>query len=287
MRSILAIFFRVLFKIPFFKPHFFGIHKRIFLPLNLFKGVVRTVKFKKDILLKLEVSDWVQENLYFLDAYEDSELLFMKHILKDGSVFIDIGANIGLYSLVASKIVKKNGSIYAFEPYPKNREAFNENIALNNFKNIVVENFAIAEKEGEIALFYNMDNANLGMVSAYVTDLDNAVKVKTISLDNYVKNQHITKIDFIKLDIEGGEYTALLGMQEVLTNLSPILMIEILEYVPFTKNTNQDKIVSFLEKFGYQKWFISENGTLSKTQKDASRMNFIFAKKDSKLTKYQ
>ncbi len=279
MRSILAILFRFLFKISFLKPHFFGIHKRFFLPFNLFKGVVRTIKFKNDILLKLEISDWVQENLYFLDAYEDSELLFMKSILKDGSIFIDIGANIGLYSLIASKLVKENGNIYAFEPYPKNRKVFNENITLNNFKNITVESFAITDKESEITLFYNNENANLGMVSAYITDSDNALKVKTISLDSYVKKQQITKIDFIKLDIEGGEYTALLGMQNVLANFSPILMIEILDYVPFAKNTNQDKIVSFLAKFEYQKWFINNDGTLSKSQKNTNRMNFIFTKK--------
>ena len=106
MRLIIAKIFRLLFRIKYFKSKHFGIHQKIFAPLNLFNGITQTIKYK-DLNLTLNIDDWIQENIYFLGEYESIELKTLKLFLKKDSVFIDIGANFGLYTL-NGKIIRVN-----------------------------------------------------------------------------------------------------------------------------------------------------------------------------------
>mgnify|MGYP003625066321 CR=1 FL=1 len=128
MRTILAKAFRIIFKIPYFRKHFFGFHKRIFSPLNLFKDVTQKVKIYNNIFFILHIDDWIQENLYFLGEYERAELKILNKFLINGSVFIDLGANIGLFTLHAASLVGENGSIICFEPFSKNFKILNQRI---------------------------------------------------------------------------------------------------------------------------------------------------------------
>jgi FkbM family methyltransferase len=278
MRLFLAKIFRLIFKIPFFKKRFFGVHKRIIAPLKLFKGVTTLVKFKKSILLELHIDDWIQENIYFLGEYENPELQFIQSSLKQGDIFIDIGANIGVHSLFASKLVGKEGHIIAFEPFSKNFKSLSKNISLNKSLNITKENLAICETDTFIDLFYNNDESNLGMVSSHISQYTTSEKIKAVSLDSYFNNKFPKKIDFIKIDIEGGEYSALLGMKKILTTFYPKLLIEILENETSTQSNNEHKIVTYLKSIGYEKYFIDDNGTLSSVEKNKERMNFAFIK---------
>ena len=120
LQQIFASALRLFFKIKVFEHHFFGVHKRLIKPFNLFEGVTKTIRFKHDLVLDLEIKDWIPQQLYFLGKYEEKELRFLENSLRPGDVFVDVGANIGLFSLVASGLVKEKGRIYAFEPFSSN-----------------------------------------------------------------------------------------------------------------------------------------------------------------------
>jgi len=278
MRKVLANLFRLLFKIPFFEKRFFGFHKRIFAPFKLFKGVTQTIKFKNKIFLELQVNDWIQENIFFLDKYEESELKFIKKSINKGDVFIDIGANIGIHSLFASNLVGEKGKVISFEPFSINYNSLIKNISLNNSRNIVLEKLAISAKESLVNIFYNCKDYNFGMASSYLTNYTNSEKVKSTTLDLYLKNKSFDRIDFIKLDIEGGEYPALLGMKNSLKKYHPILLVEILDNNTLTQSDNEKNIINFFKKIGYVKYFIKNNGELSLVEKNNSRMNYAFIK---------
>jgi len=278
MRKVLANLFRLLFKIPFFEKRFFGFHKRIFAPFKLFKGVTQTIKFKNKIFLELQVNDWIQENIFFLDKYEESELKFIKKSINKGDVFIDIGANIGIHSLFASNLVGEKGKVISFEPFSINYNSLIKNISLNNSRNIVLEKLAISAKESLVNIFYNCKDYNFGMASSYLTNYTNSEKVKSTTLDLYLKNKSFDRIDFIKLDIEGGEYPALLGMENILKKYHPILLVEILDNNTLTQSDNEENIISFLKNIGYVKYFIKDSGELSLIEKNNSRMNYAFIK---------
>lgn len=272
MKIVLAVIFRLLFKIKFLKKRYFGIHKRIFKPFNLFNGVTRT-KRCNGLLMYLHIDDWIQENLYFLGEYEKAELKSIDQFLTNDGVFIDIGANIGLFTLHATKVVS-NGQIISFEPFPSNFKSLTKNVALNKLSNICMENMAIGEKEGTINLYYDEKEKNLGMVSAISIEGGIQKEVKVTSLDSYLKNESFTKIDLIKIDIEGFEYSALLGMKNTLRTYHPSLLIEILN--DNKSLTHQLKCEDLLKGFGYNKYFIDDDGNLSENETNVERMNYIY-----------
>lgn len=271
IRTIIAKLFRLLFSISFLKKHFFAVYKHIIKPLNLFNGVTQTCTINS-IKFNLHLDDWIQQNLYFLGEYEKVELEFLKKSIHKNSTFIDIGANIGIYSLTASKIIDDYGKIISFEPYSKNYNSLVSNIELNKFKNIITERLAIANKNEQINLYYDEKEKNLGMVS--MNERENSLKeiVQSTTLDTYVIKNNIHKIDFIKIDIEGNELNALQGMKNILANQKPILLLEIL-----TKK-DLNIIISFLNKYKYKKYYLSEYSEIVSKNENPKRLNYIFKK---------
>lgn len=274
MKIILANIFRLLFKFNFFRKRFFGVYQKVFKPYHLFKDVVQKIRYH-NFVLKLHIDDWVQQNLFFLGEYEAAELKAVGQFLKADSVFIDIGANIGLYAVHLSKIINKKGKILCFEPFSVNFNCLSENIRLNNFSHVQVERLAIGAKEESIMLYHNPAHQNMGMIS--VTPMENsyAEEVKSVSLDTFLKSNHLTKIDLIKIDIEGYEYQALCGMKETLVTFKPVLLVEILK--AGQSDTNNVNCENFLQSLGYKKYFIGNDGDLSTTEVNIQRTNYIFS----------
>jgi FkbM family methyltransferase len=146
--------------------------------------------------------------------YEPVETDLIKSILKPGMTVVDIGANIGYYSLLASKCVGEKGNVFCFEPAPSNFSFLKKNIETNNAKNIVAVQKAVSNQEGTLELFMDEHLSgghqifNSGMKSKSVT-------VETISVDEFFENENIN-IDLLKIDIEGAEMFALQGMKKTL-----------------------------------------------------------------------
>ena len=279
MKSLIAELFKLLFKIPFAQRVYYRAYKSIFTPSKIFKGVKKRVKLKDGIIYELIISDWVQGNLYFVGKYEAAEIKFVKDNVTNGNVFIDIGANIGLYSLTASQSVKKSGKVIAFEPFLNNYKLFKNNIAFNGFTNIIVENQAISDSNKQITLFYNTKDDNLGMASSYLSEYTHSEMINAISLDQYVADHKIAAVDFVKIDIEGGEYIALIGMKNILSNCNPILLIEMDEGILSSTPYRKEDIIGYLNGFGYEMFYIDDHGKLSSIEVNKNRKNYIFIKK--------
>jgi len=273
VRSFLADLFRLLFKISFFRKRYYGIHKRIFNPLHLFRGVVKRIHLNNTIWFDLHIDDWIQENLFFINEYEAGEMKLMKRFLKPGDVFIDIGANIGLHTLFASAIVSNRGMVFSFEPFSENYNLLQHNISLNNASNVVAERIAVSDLKQQIDIRYDTSHANSGMASAYLPGFSQYETVDSISLDEYLFYHQIERVNFIKIDIEGGEYPALSGMRETLKKFNPIILLEInKEILSFTPYAEKD-IIDFLKSMGY-----TSGGLTDDNIPPLSTHNFLFLK---------
>lgn len=268
MRSILADIFRFMFRFSFFKERFYGLHRRLFFPYRLFRGVRKEHVSGNGIHFDLAIDDWIPENLFFLDEYEGEEIRFLESFIREGFVAIDIGANIGLYTLTAARLTGDSGEVIAFEPFTENFQSLQKNVSLNQLKNVRLEKLAIADEMKNIALQYETKESNKGMVSAYGPPGNPAEICLATSLDLYLEDHPVHRIDFIKIDIEGGEYPALMGMRKCLERFAPVLLIEMNETLMSSTGFSTQEIYKLLHKLNYH-----EERTHA-----ASRLNRLFKK---------
>jgi tRNA G37 N-methylase Trm5 len=96
----------------------------------------------------IDFSDQIQKSVY-LGTYERHEISFLKKYVKPGWICLDIGANIGFYTLNLGKLVGAEGKVYAIEPSPSNYKKLEENITINNLDNCITSNIALSSKSGE------------------------------------------------------------------------------------------------------------------------------------------
>ncbi len=181
---------------------------------------------------------------------------FFIDTIRKGVTVIDGGAYIGWYTLLAAELTGSTGSVHAFEPTARTLPVLRRNIA--GRKNIFLNNAALYKQSGQIE-FYDFGKG-LGYANAVVSEAKplpgkrgenhgQHLLVQGVSLDNYCAKVGITP-DFIKLDLEGGEYDALLGAQAVLKSKQPIVVIEVSQTE--IQSGEYNRIADFLRVHGYE-----------------------------------
>jgi FkbM family methyltransferase len=202
---------------------------------------------------KFKVEDVIGRHIYKRGEYEDDLSNYLSNSISfnDDDIALDIGANIGWYSILLNKLMPATSSIYAFEPDPLNYRLLTENINLNNANNIVSVNKALSNQQ-EIKKLYRYSNKNLGRHSLLDINKGEYVEVEALVLDKYLesKNIDISKVKFAKIDIEGYEYFALSGATKVLQYIQCLIS----EFVPsHMKKGGVDPVslINLLEEKGF------------------------------------
>jgi len=164
----------------------------------------------------------IGSSLLLEGVWEPEETSFVQKSLKPGMVFVDLGANIGYYTVIASGLVGSAGQVIAFEPEPRNFALLKKNIEANGCSNVVAENKAVGASPQRTALHLSRSNFGdhrtheaIGEPSARTEEKRLTISVEAVSLDHYFKERP-TRVDFLKMDIQGTEYDALIGMRQTL-----------------------------------------------------------------------
>ena len=184
-----------------------------------------------NLRFKVKTEDVVGRHIYKYQVHEPVLSRFLVDYLQfePGDIVIDIGANVGWYSLLLARLANDDVDIFAFEPDPLNFALLEHNIRLNGATQITAIQKALAEKDG-IQRLYQHDSNNLGRHSLLKLQDGMAVDVQTTSLDKFWNQNglgaRVPRI--IKIDIEGYELVALRGASEVLKNCPALLC----EYSP-------------------------------------------------------
>ncbi len=163
-----------------------------------------------DCRMELDPSEWIDSNILFCPQFVDNqEISFIKENLKPGNVFIDIGSNIGYYSLIASKMVGNEGLVLSVEPHKIVYKKLIRNISLNKAFNIKTVNVGISNKE-EVLRLSPTNRKNSG-TNSFVQSTNNIgfMEVECLPLLLLLKKEEINQVDFLKLDIEGFEFRVL------------------------------------------------------------------------------
>jgi FkbM family methyltransferase len=180
------------------------------------------------------------------EVYEPFETALFKKELKVGQTVLDIGANIGYYTLIAAKLVGPRGKVYAFEPDPDNFVLLKKNVETNGYTNVVLVNQAVSDKTRTAKLFLN--KTNKGDHRLYDSkDGRPSISVQTVKLDDFFKKLD-KKIHFIKMDIQGSEARALNGMKALIRRNSSLGLVT--EFSPGSLKLNGQNPRKYLETLG-------------------------------------
>jgi FkbM family methyltransferase len=202
-------------------------------------------------------------------GFELAERAFVSRFLRPGMTVLDIGAHHGLYTLLASKAVGPSGQVIAFEPSPRERKALRLNVRLNRCKNVLIQELALGNEEGETSL-HVVDHLETGCNSLRPPALPGSislVSVRVMSLDQWLAAHDLQSVDFIKLDVEGGELSVLQGAQRLLERRPrPVMLAEVQDIRTKPWGYRGRDIIDFLSGRGY-KWFrVSAQGSLEDLQ---------------------
>jgi FkbM family methyltransferase len=204
-----------------------------------------------------------------LDGFEENELNFIHRYLKYDDVFFDIGANIGLFAITASKKIQM-GKIYAFEPSPKTHERLLENITLNKVSNLVYpQNIALSNQRTTLDFYLSLDGFDAwnSFTLAQVGSKFQRVKVKTSTLDIFCFDNNISKIDLIKIDVEGWEFPVLEGARQTIEKYSPDFLIEFTEENAVASGFKCSMLFDFLQEYGYHWYEFDSDLSLTKAER--------------------
>ncbi len=281
--KLLAIVFKFILKIKPLRKHYFGIYKKFILPKKIFSKTNFITKYDTTLKIKVNLSDWIQQQIFFLDYSDINGISFLKKTLKKDNVFIDIGANIGAYTLIASKLVEKTGMVIAFEPVNTINKMLIENIMMNDLTNITVEKKAVYDQNTNLELFIsNEQNMGMSSILNHSHESGEKQKIEAITLDNYVQLKKLAKIDLVKIDIEGAEIHALKGMKQSLVKFKPTLIIEISDGILENSSVKSNAIYDFLFDLNYVPYNIDEKGNIKDfSSKDINYHNYIFLPKSN------
>lgn len=180
----------------------------------------------------LHPRDQVLTNVVIRDGiWEPTLTATIRAKLQPGQTFIDVGANVGYYTIIASKIVGDSGRVVAFEPEPENFAILQHNVEANGCKNVVLVQKALADKPGSLTLM--LSSKNKGAHSLFHTqeidDHPDTVQVDTVRLDDWLR-EHQVRPDLVKIDTEGAEGIIVEGMSETLRNNGRLQLV--LEFSP-------------------------------------------------------
>jgi len=220
------------------------------------------LKNRKRILGKYEIQtlpgdEGISTELQIYGIHEPLTTHLVLNEIKEGMICLDLGSNIGYYAIIESNIVGKSGKIFAIEPSPINFQILKTNLENQKMGNYTVNNIAIGENDEEMEFIVSKKSnwSKIRINSEEVNSGDEVIKIPVKTLDSFVKENNIAKIDILRMDVEGYEYNILKGAKSVLEQFKPKLLIEVHKMYLGTKKTLE--MLKNLQNLKYEiKFFI-------------------------------
>ena len=214
-----------------------------------------TVSWLDGLHLTLYPGNETSRSIFVTGRYEPNEFCLLSKILKPAMTFVDVGANTGLYTLYAARRVGADGSVLAIEPSTREMGVLKRNVEINALNNVRVRQLALSDHASEVELLVarvqNSGHNTLGAFG-YNTPLDHREKTRTECLDAIVQAEGLSRVDVIKMDIEGAELSALHGALNTLRRDHPLLLLELADRLLRHQNASSAELLSLLGQHGYR-----------------------------------
>jgi len=273
-----------------FKKYFFDIIKHSKLQESFykhfhFKGVFKVKVDKSNSFKLFHYGYQIENNIYWeglYGKYEKTSLKIWSEISKKSNIVFDIGANTGIFALVA-QTVNPNAEVYAFEPIERVYNKLVLNNKINNF-DIKCYKLALSETNGQIKVFDQplTHETTVSLERNVLESAENSqlVEIEKINLKSFIEMNQLRKIDLIKMDVEYHEYSVLKGMEEYLEKYRPNILLEIVD------EEIAEKINELIKKLNYVIYDINEHtfsiNKINKIQK-SSFCNLLIYKNEQEV----
>ena len=202
------------------------------------------------------------------DVYEPNVTAVFVDRLRPGMHVLDIGANIGWYTMLSASLVGRAGSVTAIEPNPESARLLEASRRANAFDNVIVLQVAAGREAGLLVLHGSYGDAMTLAPPEDAAALTNATTVPSFKVDDLVPREK--KIDLMKIDVQGAEYNAVLGASELIKRCHPTIVSEFSpSMMPGISGVDGREYLRFLLGFGYKIAIIESDGTLTDCGTDA------------------
>jgi len=214
------------------------------------------VQVEPDIKMWLDPEDYVSRQILETGKWEPASWTALQNHLGPGATFVDVGAHIGYYSLKAARLVGAGGHVIAVEPNPETIGKLRANLRASAAGMVTVEPVACSDSETTLDLFAaprsntgetSLSRANASHDSPAVT----TYHVPARPLDAIIKEAGATRVDAVKIDVEGAEMLVLKGSQETLARFHPVVLVEIVDRQLRAMGTSSKEVYDFFGSHGY------------------------------------
>ena len=190
--------------------------------------------------------DGVAKEMFLHGEYEPMTTEVFKRLLKSDTKVIDVGANIGYFTLLCSELAKK---VYAFEPEERNFKILCENIKLNHRANVVTIQKAVGDINNKATLYLSRnESGEHSLIQGRVKRVKAQTEVDVVKLDDIIEDE----IDLIKIDVEGNEIAVLRGAERLLRNPNIKLIVEVYPRDLKLEGTSGDELMTFLKEHEFE-----------------------------------
>jgi FkbM family methyltransferase len=206
--------------------------------------------FPSGFSMKLRMGSLYERGLYFHDCEPDTAAL-LRRLLRPGDRFLDCGANLGFYTLLAATLVGPSGHVDAVEPTPATYGRLGDNVALNRLGNVTTHQLALGATMGRASVFgLSDDNHGMNLVAPANSEgaLVGTCDVETI--DGLVERGVIPRPAVMKIDVEGSELALLRGAEQLLRNAPPVIVIELSRFTARRFGHTPEDIVAYVRSLG-------------------------------------
>lgn len=234
----------------------------------LAKRLSSKVMLKQITFNGYEVFIWAQEDigkkLLLTGSFERDEIRYLERSIRADDVCFDVGGNTGIYAMLFAKLAGERGQIYVFEPVRRNSLAISLAAEINNFNNIHVFEGVASSENGMVKITLpEMDGAYAHIVKS--NNVLDCIDVKSITLDYFVEEEGINRLDILKIDVEGAEFDVLRGAAGILGNekTAPrVVMVELFSQFLGKFDSSIPEILEYMHNFGYLPYSARSDGSL-------------------------
>jgi FkbM family methyltransferase len=239
--------------------------------------------FEGDLRLRLDRSAHIGSAIYWRGIHSFAEASILRGIVRPDDVVLDVGANQGELTLIAARQAR-SGRVFAFEPVPEWLALLTENVRMNRLDHVTPVGVALSDRESEVEMFTADDagslNEGLSSLRESAQRSRSAGRVRTLPLDVFVQREGLSRVDLVKIDVEGGEAAVIEGGRATLERFHPSLILEWNE--PASAEANG--LASWLRARGYALFVVDPFGRRTPLAENAPvRWPTVFARHASRV----